>query len=87
MREFDGAVTPRICGDRPHGSLIFQWFPGDALAATPDSGLLAGFPSGGDPWTNSDSVHFSFFEMWYDASVDVESVGGKGGIKKAMLKL
>ena len=64
-------------GDRPHESPIFQCFPGVGLADTPDSGLLAALVPGGDPKTNSYSVHFSFAEMWYDASVDAGSVGGK----------
>ena len=66
-----------IFGDRPRESLIFQCFRDIGPVAIPDSGLIAVLLPGGDPKANSYSIHFSFAEMWYDASVDAGSVGRK----------
>ena len=64
-------------GDRPHESPIFQCFPGVGLVAIPILASLGCFLPGGDPKTNSLSIHFSFAEMWYDASVAAGSGGRK----------
>ena len=40
--------APRVCGDRPHESLIFQHVPHIGPAATPNSGLIACFSPVGD---------------------------------------
>ena len=75
-------------GDRPHESLIFQCFSGSVPALATIWPLSPAFPTVGGPETNSYSVHFSFAEMWYDASVDAGSVGriaGSVGSVPAML--
>ena len=64
-------------GDRPLKSLIFQCFRDIGLVAIPILASLGCFLPGGDPKTNSYSIHFSFAEMWYDASVAAGSVGRK----------
>ena len=71
-------MSPKfIFGDRPLKSLIFQCFRDIGPVATPIFASLGYFLPGGGPKTNSYSIHFSFAEMWYDASVAAGSGGGK----------
>ena len=64
-----------FCGDRPHEILIFQCFPDIDPATALILAAFAGFLPGGDPL--NEFIFGSFFEMWYDVSVDAGSVGRK----------